>query len=110
MKTLMACLLLSVAVLGSSVTVGAHDKYRIVGTVAKLASDQIDVKQVKDGQIVEIDLTKNTKVTRDKKIVSVKDIKVGGSVVIDAYGDSILDLEALEIRIVPAIAPTPKPK
>ena len=88
----------------------AHDEYRIIGTVAKISATQIDVKQIKDGKIVEIDIDTQTKVTRDKKNVPVSQIKIGGSVVVEALGDSILDLQALEIRLVPAIPSTQKPK
>ena len=93
-----------------TLTLSAHDEYRIVGTVAKITATQIDVKQTKDGKIIEIDVDKQTKVTRDKKPVAFGQIKVGGSVVVEALGDSILDLQALEIRLVPAIPSTKKPK
>src|SRR5215213_5422921 len=91
--------LLFAATLACATPLAAHDQYRIVGTVAKITATQIDVKQIKDGKIVEIDIDKQTKVTRDKKPVAFTQIKVGGSVV-EAYGDSILDLLALEIRLV----------
>lgn len=81
----------------------AHDEYRIVGTVTKITADEIAVKQVKDGKIIEMDINKQTKVTKDKKPVAIKDVKVGGSVVVEALGDSILELTAIEIRLVPAI-------
>jgi hypothetical protein len=82
----------------------AHDRYRIVGTVTKITADEITVKQVKDGALVEMDHDQHTKVTLlNKKAGKVADVKVGASVVIDALGDSILDLVVLEIRIVPAI-------
>ncbi len=80
----------------------AHDEYRIIGTVTKVSATEIAVKQ-KDGKIVEMDMNKQTKFTRDKKPVALKDVKVGGSVVVDALGDSILDLTVLEVRLVPAI-------
>jgi hypothetical protein len=102
--------LLCAATLACATPLSAHDEYRIVGTVAKITATQIDVRQIKDGKIVEIDIDKQTKVTRDKKPVAFKQIKVGGSVVVEAYGDSILDLLALEIRLVPAIPSTAKPK
>jgi hypothetical protein len=95
------------AVLVAAAPLGAHDEYRIIGTVMKITADQIDVKQVKDGKVIEIDINKQTKVTRDKKPAAMKEVKVGGSVVVEALGDSILDLTALEIRLVPAI-PTAK--
>jgi hypothetical protein len=98
------------AMLACSMPLSAHDKYRIVGTVAKITATQIDVKQIKDGTLVEIDVDKQTRVTRDKKLAAFSQIKVGGSVVVEALGDSILDLQALEIRLVPAIPSAGKPK
>ena len=85
--------------------VAAHYKFRIVGTVTKITAEEIGVKQVKDNVVVEMDLDKNTKVTRDSKPAGRDQIKVGGSVVIDALGDDIFDLTATEIRLVPAIPP-----
>jgi len=102
--------LLFAATLTCATGLSAHDEYRIIGTVAKITAAQIDVKQIKDGKIVEIDIDKQTKVTRDKKPVAFNQIKVGGSVVVEALGDSILDLQALEIRLVPAIPPAQKPQ
>ena len=80
----------------------AHDEFRIIGTVTKISSTERAVKQ-KDGKIVEMDINKQTKFTRDKKPVKASEVKVGGSVVVDALGDSILDLTVLEVRLVPAI-------
>jgi len=110
MKSSVIGVVLFTAALACPTGLSAHDAYRIVGTVAKISATQIDVKQIKDGTIVEIDIDKKTKVTRDKKPAPFNQIKVGGSVVVEAYGDSILDLLALEIRLVPAIPPTQKPK
>jgi hypothetical protein len=91
-----------------AVPLSAHDEYRIVGTVTKITADQIAVKQVKDGKVIDIKIDKQTKVTRDKKPAVMKEVKVGGSVVVEALGDSLKDLLALEIRLVPAIPPTKK--
>lgn len=96
------------AAISCAAPLSAHDEYRIIGTVTKITADQIDVKQVKDGKIIEIDINKQTKVTRDKKPAAMKEVRVGGSVVVEALGDSILDLTALEIRLVPAIPTTKK--
>lgn len=93
-----------------STSLAAHDRYRIVGTVTKLTADEITVKQAKDGALVEMDHDKNTKVTRDSKALKITDVKVGASVVIDALGDSILDLVVLEIRLVPALPGAKKPQ
>ena len=96
-------------VLAATAMASAHDRYRIVGTVTKLTADEITVKQLKDNALVEMDIDQNTRVTRDGKAAKKADVKVGGSVVIDALGDSILDLVVLEIRLVPAIPPAKKP-
>jgi hypothetical protein len=91
-----AALILNIA------SLSAHDNYRIIGTVVKLAGTALDVKQTKDGKIVSMDMTKTSRVTRDKKKVNVSEIKPGTSVVVDARGDSIFDLDVIEVRIVPA--------
>ena len=95
--------LICLAIALTAATVSAHYKFRIVGTVTKITADEIAVKQVKDNVVVEMDVDKNTKVVRDNKPVARDQIKVGGSVVIDALGDDIFDLTATEIRLVPAI-------
>ena len=88
----------------------AHDHYRIIGTVRKITADEIAVKQNKDNAVVEMDHDKNTAVVLlNKKPGTITDVKVGTTVVIDGYGDDIFDLLALEIRIVPPIAPARKP-
>ena len=80
-----------------------HDRYRIIGIVTKITADEITVKQAKDHSLVEMDHDKKTKVTRDGKAAKITDVKIGSTVVIDALGDSILDLVVLEIRLVPPI-------
>ncbi|MFN8059536.1 MAG: hypothetical protein U0Q12_10250 [Vicinamibacterales bacterium] len=84
----------------------AHDDYRIIGTVLKVAAGKIDVKQTKDGKTISMKTDAATIVTRDKKKVSSAELKTGTNVVVDASGDSLQDLTVLEVRIVPA--PTAK--
>ena len=103
MTNIRAALLCLAIALAAGAPAAAHYKFRIVGTVTKLAADEIAVRQVKDNAIVEMDLDKDTKVSRDGKAVSRSQIKVGGSVVIDALGDDIFSLTATEIRLVPPI-------
>lgn len=89
----------------------AHDRYRIVGTVTKVTVNEITVKQLKDNALVEMDHDRNTKVTRlNNKAGTIADVKVGASVVVDALGDSILDLAILQIKMVPALPATGKPR
>ena len=92
-----ACAALLVFAAGTS----AHENYRIIGTVAKLAKDTVDVKQTKDGKVITMDWTEKSKVTRDKKDVPRTEIKVGANVVVDAHGDSLDELEVVELRLVP---------
>ena len=94
-------IVLAVAFLLTAGTLWAHDDYRIIGTLTKIAGNTIDVKQTKDGKIVSMDMDSNTIVTRDKKKVDRSELKVGVNVVVDATGDAIDDLLVLEIRLVP---------
>lgn len=111
LKRLMTVTMLSLLATATMTTpLAAHDEYRIVGSVVKLTATQIDVKQIKDGKIIKVAVNKQTKLTRDKKPVAISELKVGGSVVVDAIGDSIEELLALDIRLVPAIPVTQKPK
>lgn len=102
---LLACAVPVVASPASS----AHFKFRIVGTVTAITANEIGVKQVKDNTIVEMDLDQDTKVVRNNKPAARDQIKVGGSVVIDALGDDVFSLTATEIRLVPPIAAPKKP-
>jgi hypothetical protein len=80
----------------------AHDEFRIVGVVASREASQVVVK-TREGNRVSMAMNKQTKVTRDKKNVDASEVKVGVTVVADAYGDSEADLLALVIQIVPPI-------
>ena len=104
MKRYVAWCLLFAAVVVAGAPLLAHEHFRIIGTVTKLESRQVDVKN-KDGKTTSMSIDKQTKVTRDKTKVAVAELKAGQSVVVDAYGDDEFDLLAVEIRIVPAIAP-----
>jgi hypothetical protein len=79
----------------------AHDDYRIIGTVEKVTAKTIDVKQTKDGKIISMTMDAETIVTRDKKKVDRAELKAGLNVVVDARGDSLKDLQVLEVRLVP---------
>lgn len=85
----------------------AHERFRVIGTLTKFEKSEIDVKN-KDGKTTSILLDKKTKITRDTKKVPVSSLKVGQSVVVDAFGDDEFDLLALDIRIVAAIAANKK--
>jgi hypothetical protein len=95
---LLAALLLSAGLLS------AHENYRVIGTITKVTAEKLDVKQTKDGKTISMFLDKTTKITKDKKKVTAAELKSGLSVVVDAHGDAIDDLDAMEVRIVAAPA------
>ena len=91
-----------VAVVLGAVSLRAHDSFRIIGNITSLSDTELSVKN-KDNQTFVIALNKATGVWRGKKKVPATELKVGLSVVVDAMGDSALDLEAQDIRIVPPL-------
>jgi len=105
MRRLIALVITAVLILGAA-QLWAHDNFRVIGTISKLQATQVDVK-TKDGATVSIEIDKQTLVWRDKKKVPATELKMGLSVVVDAYGDSEEDLLALDVTIVPPIAPRP---
>lgn len=80
----------------------AHEEFRVIGTVTKHDDTTIEVES-RDGKRSSIKLDKQTTITRDKSAVDATELMVGVSVVVDAFGDTLDDLLALEIRIVPPI-------
>lgn len=90
------------ALTGSAAQLRAHDEFRIIGTLEKQQSAVIVVKK-NTGKSVSVRLDKQTSITQDKKTVGAAALKIGQSLVIDAYGDEEEDSLALEIRIVPPI-------
>jgi hypothetical protein len=96
--------LASPKLVGATVSEGGHEHFRIVGVITKLSSTEMDVKN-KEGKTYTVDINKKTVVKRgtDKTELDLSVLKVGQTVVVDAYGDDEFDLEALDIRIVPPI-------
>jgi hypothetical protein len=86
----------------SAAALWAHDNFRVIGTVTRVEASSLDVKN-KDLKTTSIRIDKQTTVTRDKKKIPISELRVGQSVIVDAYGDSEADLLALEVRIVPPI-------
>lgn len=91
--------------LSQTVSLFAHDEFRVIGVVVKKQGNTMQVRN-KDGKVISIGLTRGTVVTRDKKNLGVSEVQTGLTVVVDALGDSEADLEAVEVRIVPPIAPS----
>ena len=105
-KQRLVLLLLVMTVAIAATRAFAHEHFRVIGTITKLQKTEFDVKDKDSKTTIYID--KKSKVTRDKKPVAVTTLKIGQSVVVDAYGDDEFDLLALEIRIVPPMATSPK--
>jgi hypothetical protein len=84
----------------------AHEAFRFVGAVAKVQGAQLGIK-LKVGRTVWVEIKKTTIILKDKTKVPASTLKEGLSVVVDALGDDDSDLTAKQVRIVPAIVPTP---
>jgi hypothetical protein len=101
-------------VVTSAASSSAHVTFRVVGTIAKVTATKLDVTN-KDGRIVTMDLTRRTVIRRlkEEKKLPISALNAGQSVVVDAFNayaedpDDDSDLEALDIRIVPAISAKP---
>jgi len=90
--------------LGLTTPTLAHEEFRVVGEITQSKSAQIEV-QMRDGKKATVRIDGQTKITRDNAAADAKELKAGLFAVIDAYGDDFADLLALEIRLVPPIAP-----
>ena len=78
----------------------AHEKFKIVGTVAGLKSGEIAVKAI-DGATYEIDMDDGAAITdKNHKKIARSNLTVGARVVVLALGHDMFDLEAFEIQLV----------
>ena len=78
----------------------AHEKFKIVGSVAGLKKDEIAVKAI-DGATYEIDMDESTPITdKNHKRIDRAKLVVGEKVVIQALGHDLFDLEAFDIQLV----------
>jgi hypothetical protein len=100
--------ILLVLLVASTAPAIAHDKYRFIGTVAKMDGPKklltIKTNDKKLPPEVDIDITAKTRIERDGKKVTSAALKPGVYVVIDALGDDVFGTEAVSVRIVPAPA------
>lgn len=77
----------------------AHEKFKIVGSVAALKTDEIAIKAI-DGATYEIEYLDTTVVTdKHHKKIDRAYLKVGEKVVVLALGHDMFDLEAFEIQL-----------
>jgi len=100
-RRLIALLVVLVSV-GGAVGLDAHDEFRIIGTLERHQNSTIAVKK-NTGKTVSIRLDRQTAISQNNKKVDTTALKVGQSLVVDAYGDTEEDSLAVEIRIVPPI-------
>ena len=83
-----------------AVGVAAHEKFKIVGSVVALKTDEVAVKAI-DGATYEIDINDGTVVTdKNHKKIDRANLRVGASVVVLALGHDMFDLEAFEVQLV----------
>lgn len=90
--------LFTLAIASGSVVLahGGHD-HKVMGTITMAAADHVMLKTT-EGKDVTIQVTKDTKVIKDKQAMKAQDIKVGARVVITAI--SVKDqTRAKEIRV-----------
>jgi len=96
----MRVLIAALVVLGLAGGLVAHEKFKIVGSVAALKTDEIAVKSI-DGATYEIDFPDSAVVTgKNHKKVDRALLKVGEKVVVLALGHDMFDLEAFEVQLV----------
>ena len=80
--------------------VSAHEKFKIVGTVVAVKTDEVAVKAI-DGATYEIDCPGSTVVTdKNHKKLDRAELKAGLKVVVMALGHDMFDLEAFEVQLV----------
>jgi hypothetical protein len=86
----------------TSVAAFAHEEFRLVGVVTKVGQGSFGVKpQGKPELAVKHD--RQTAIMRDGKKIGMMNVKPGETAVVDALGDSMEDMLAIEVRIVPPV-------
>lgn len=100
MKNAFAGLLVGTTLLLSAGSVAAHDNIRVIGTITGYKANAVQVK-TKEGAEAWIRFAEDTEITRDNAKVAATELKEGRYVVIDGWGDTFFDLDALKIRLVP---------
>ena len=96
--------LLAVSLLALSLVPAlAHEDFRLVGVVTKASSTSLSIRPQGAKADNAVKLDRQTAIMRDGKKVTVAELKPGQTAVIDATGDTMNDLLALEVQIVPPI-------
>lgn len=91
--------LAAVAALLSAVPAAAHDEKPVTGQVTAVTAKSIDIKTT-GGQVVTLEVDSNTRVMKDGKRLTPRDVKVGQSVKALGFGDSLKDLVAIDVTIM----------
>ncbi|MBN9554894.1 MAG: hypothetical protein J0H61_09515 [Alphaproteobacteria bacterium] len=99
---------MAVFLFSSETPLFAHDNFRVIGIVTKAEKVSIEVK-TRANNLIAVQIDKETEFFRDKQKVNQAEVKVGRTVVVDAYGDDYEDLLALQVRLVPAIPASSSP-
>ena len=100
-RRIMILAIVAMVALGAA-QVFAHDEYRIIGTIAAMKNSHLEVKS-REGKMVTIKVDGETLVYRDNKKVDATELRTGRYVVVDALGDTVTDLLAVEVRIIAAL-------
>lgn len=82
----------------TAVTLSAHEKFKIVGSIVKVHATQLDVKAV-DGATYEIDMNEGTHVMQGLKRLPQSVLRPGLQVTVDALGHDMFDLEAVLVTL-----------
>ena len=80
----------------------AHDEFRIIGTITGVKTARLEVKS-REGKMVTVKVDAETLIYRDNKKVGATELRAGRHVVVDALGDTMADLLAVEVRIITAL-------
>nr|WP_295107551.1 hypothetical protein [uncultured Caulobacter sp.] len=97
MRKFLASLIVASAVL-SAMPAAAHQDVPLAGKITAVTAKTIDVV-TSEGEIVTLDVDNNTRVAMDGKRLTPKDIKIGQTVNVLGYGDSMTDLTAIDVTI-----------
>lgn len=97
---------LALAALVSTAMVSAHEQFRVIGKIVTFDKWQLEVITA-DGETFFFLLQEYTPIWREKKLVTAKEIKVGGSVFVDISADSLYDHDRfiVSVTLVPPIPP-----
>jgi hypothetical protein len=90
--------IVAAAVLFAAVPALAHEDVPVGGQVTAVTAKSIQVR-TKDGRVVTLEVDGNTRVMRDGKRLTPKDVKVGQTVKALGFGDSAADLVAIDVTI-----------